>query len=95
MKISKFGKKLATTSGITHLMADPDAFAHAVGDYDTAQGNTAIAADPVRTGKILTISRDMIKPYYLRKAEKTVDLLCEELKAVDFCIHKPERAFFL
>ena len=33
------------------LLADPDAFAHAVGDYDPAQGNTAIAADPVRTGK--------------------------------------------
>jgi len=55
----------------------------------------ALALDMVRTGEILTISRELIQPYYRRKAEQAVDQLWEELDGVDFFIHKPEGAIFL
>jgi valine--pyruvate aminotransferase len=49
----------------------------------------------VRTGEIIDISRDLIKPYYQGKAERAVALFKENLKGLDFHIHKPEGAIFL
>jgi len=49
----------------------------------------------VRTGEIIDISRDFIKPYYQGKAERAVTLFKEKLHGLDFHIHKPEGAIFL
>jgi len=55
----------------------------------------AIAADLVRSGKIIELSRDVIMPFYREKSAEAVERLCEELDGIDFYIHKPEGAFFL
>jgi len=55
----------------------------------------AIATDLVRSGEIIRLSREVIKPFYQGKASMAVEKLCEELEGVDFHIHKPEGAFFL
>lgn len=55
----------------------------------------AIATELVRSGQIVHLSRDIIKPFYQTKADKAVEQLFEQLKGVDFHIHKPEGAFFL
>jgi len=55
----------------------------------------ALATNLVRTGDILRLSRDVIKPFYQEKAAEAVELLFEELDGIDFHIHKPEGAIFL
>ncbi len=55
----------------------------------------ALALPMVRSGEILTLSRDIIRPYYQRKAEQAVAQLRTELDGTDFYIHKPEGALFL
>ena len=49
----------------------------------------------VQSGEIIRVSREMIRPYYERKAQQAVAWLQEELAGLDFFIHKPEGAFFL
>ncbi len=55
----------------------------------------ALAYDMVKTGEIITLSREIIKPFYQKKAQRAVEQLHEELQGVDFHIHKPEGALFL
>ncbi|MHC4088147.1 MAG: valine--pyruvate transaminase [Planctomycetota bacterium] len=50
----------------------------------------AIATNLVRSGEIIRLSREIIKPFYEKKAGEAVEQLCE-----DFHIHKPEGTFFL
>lgn len=55
----------------------------------------ALALDMVRSGDIIRVSHDIIKPHYQRKAEQTVAWLHAALDGTDYFIHKPEGAFFL
>ncbi len=55
----------------------------------------AIATDLVRSGEILRLSQNVIKPFYQTRAEESADLLCRELEGTDFHIHRPEGTFFL
>ncbi len=55
----------------------------------------ALALDLVRSGEIIRVSNEIIKPHYQRKAERTVAWLHAALDGTDYFIHKPEGAFFL
>ena len=55
----------------------------------------AIATDLIRSGEILDLSRDVIKPFYLKKAKAALDFTMKELDGVKFHVHKPQGAFFL
>jgi len=55
----------------------------------------AIGAELIRSGEILRLSRDVIRPYYEAKARRALDLLRRELEGIPFHIHKPEGAIFL
>jgi valine--pyruvate aminotransferase len=55
----------------------------------------AIATNLVRSGEIIRLSRDVIRPFYEKKVSEAVEQLREELDGIDFHIHKPEGAFFL
>ncbi len=55
----------------------------------------AITTDLVRSGKIIDLSRNVIMPFYQKKANLAVEQLLKELDGIDFHIHKPEGAFFL
>jgi valine--pyruvate aminotransferase len=55
----------------------------------------AIATDLVRTGQIITLSRDIIKPFYQQKANAVLELVFKELDGINFYVHKPEGTFFL
>lgn len=55
----------------------------------------ALALEMVRSGEILTLSQNVIKPYYQRKAAFASSLLRNALQGIDFYIHKPEGAIFL
>mgnify|MGYP001820380700 CR=1 FL=1 len=53
-----------------------------------------MALDVVRSGEIIEMSRDLIQPYYMNRAEEAVDWVWEALAGTPFYIHKPEGAFF-
>jgi len=54
-----------------------------------------LAESLVKSGEIISMSKNIIKPHYLRKSELAVNRFKERLEGVDFHIHKPEGAFFL
>ncbi|MCH2207546.1 MAG: valine--pyruvate transaminase [Lentisphaerales bacterium] len=55
----------------------------------------AIASDLVKTGEIMNISRDIIKPYYQSKAEKAIAVIKREFDGLNYAMHKSEGAMFL
>jgi valine--pyruvate aminotransferase len=55
----------------------------------------AIAADLVSTGRIIDLSRDVIRPFYHKKARAVMHQVLDEFDGIDFYVHRPEGAFFL
>ncbi|NCF65442.1 MAG: valine--pyruvate transaminase [Chloroflexi bacterium] len=53
-----------------------------------------LALDMMRTGEIMEISRQLIQPYYEKRAEQAEDWVWEALTGTPFFLHKPEGAFF-
>jgi valine--pyruvate aminotransferase len=97
MSLSKFGLP-ATRTGIViarEEIIELVSEANAVMSLSTPGLGACIATELVRTGEIIRLSRDVIKPYYQEKAEMAVSEICGLLDDVDFHIHKPEGAFFL
>ncbi len=54
-----------------------------------------IAKNLFETGEIINLSRDIIKPFYMEKANAALEHVIKELNGIDFHVHKPEGAFFL
>lgn len=54
-----------------------------------------LTLDLMRSGDILTISRDLIQPYYRRRVAQALDWLDEALAGTPYAIHVPEGAIFL
>jgi valine--pyruvate aminotransferase len=55
----------------------------------------AIVTDLVRSGQIIDLSRNIIRPFYRKKADDALKQVFTELDGVNFHVHKPEGAFFL
>jgi valine--pyruvate aminotransferase len=55
----------------------------------------ALVLDLIKSGEITRISQNIIKPYYLEKADHAVNLVHREFEGLDYYIHKPEGAIFL
>ena len=97
MSLSKLGLPAART-GI--VIANEEIIAmvsqvNAVMSLAPGSMGAAIATNLVRSGEIIRLSQDVIKPFYEKKAGEAVKQLLEELEGIDFHIHKPEGAFFL
>lgn len=97
MSLSKLGLP-ATRTGI--VIANEEVIAmisrvNAIMSLAPGSVGAAIAGDLVRSGEILRISRDIIRPFYQTKATAAVGQLLDEMHGIDFHIHKPEGAFFL
>jgi valine--pyruvate aminotransferase len=97
MSLSKLGLP-ATRTGI--VIANEEVInmvseMNAVMSLAPGSMGAAIATNLVRSGQIIRLSREVIRPFYQAKAERAVTQLCEELAGTDFHIHKPEGAIFL
>jgi len=97
MSLSKLGLPGART-GI--VIANPDVIGavsafNAISSLAPGGVGAALALELIRSGEIIRLSREVIKPYYQQKAEQAVTQLRGELEGVDFYIHKPEGALFL
>ncbi|MHC4104911.1 MAG: aminotransferase class I/II-fold pyridoxal phosphate-dependent enzyme, partial [Planctomycetota bacterium] len=55
----------------------------------------AIATNLVRSGQIINLSHNIIRPFYQKKAKDALEQVFKELDGVNFHVHKPEGAFFL
>ncbi|PMH41459.1 valine--pyruvate transaminase [Vibrio sp. 10N.286.49.B3] len=55
----------------------------------------ALAHHMIQSGDLLTLSEEVIKPFYLQKSQRAVSLLQQAIDDPRFRIHKPEGAIFL
>jgi valine--pyruvate aminotransferase len=49
----------------------------------------------VRSGEVLTLARDVVRPYYQARAQHALQCVREAFTGVDWRVHVPEGAFFL
>lgn len=97
LSLSKLGLP-GTRTGI--VIADPTIIRAITGMnaiLSLAPGNfgAALARDVVKSREILRLSHEVIRPYYQRKSQQTIDWLRAELAGTDFYIHRSEGAIFL
>lgn len=97
LSLSKFGLPAART-GI--VIADASVISamsevNAIMNLATGSFGSLMARDLVESKKILTLSNEVIRPYYLSKAKRARDLLSELLQGIPFSIHKIEGAMFM
>ncbi|MGF1687547.1 valine--pyruvate transaminase [Photobacterium japonica] len=97
MSLSKLGLP-GVRCGIVIAHADIiTAMANMNGVLSLAPGSVgpAIAHQMIKRNDLLPLSENIIKPFYLRKAQQAVDLLQQAMPDPRFRIHKPEGAIFL
>ncbi|MDH4239940.1 MAG: valine--pyruvate transaminase [Phycisphaerae bacterium] len=97
MSLSKLGLPGARTGIVIASEEIIDMISRVNANMNLAPGSlgAAIAANLVRSGEIIRLSREVIRPFYEKKAGEAVQQLREGLDGIDFHIHKPEGAFFL
>jgi len=97
LSLSKLGLPGVRTGIIVAREEIIHAYANANGIVNLACGNIgpAIVTELFRSGEILTLTRDHVTPFYLRRARNTVKAFRKCLGELPYHIHKPEGAFFL
>ncbi|MGI0117634.1 valine--pyruvate transaminase [Zooshikella sp. RANM57] len=68
---------------------------NAIMSLATNSTGSLMAMDMVKDGSILSLSNDIVRPYYQQKAEKATNVLQRALGDHEYYIHKPEGAMFL
>lgn len=53
-----------------------------------------LARDLVTSGRILDVSKDIIRPFYERKSQNALAWLRDSMKGIPYRVHKPEGTFF-
>jgi valine--pyruvate aminotransferase len=97
MSLSKLGLPAARTGIVIGSPAVVKALSAMNAIVSLAPGSmgAALVADLVRTGEIIHLSRDLIRPFYQRKSEQAIQWLREAMGELPCYIHKSEGAFFL
>lgn len=98
LSLSKLGLP-GTRTGIViareEIIEDLSSMTSIIGLANTNVGQ-AIATPLIESGEILSISQDLIRPYYEKRAHHTEQLLNQYLPAdLPWRVHKSEGAFFL
>ncbi len=97
MSLSKFGLPNLRTG----IVVARKEIASAIGDINgvmhLAPGGMGahMALELIRNGDIIKMSKELIQPFYQRKAFQTLEWFREELGDLPYRIHKPEGALFL
>jgi valine--pyruvate aminotransferase len=97
LSLSKLGLPGVRTGIVVAREEITHAFANANGILNLACGNIgpAITLDLFRSGEILRLARERVRPFYQSRAQDAVQAFREQLAGLPFRIHKPEGAFFL
>lgn len=97
MSLSKFGLPNLRTGIVIAKEEIAAAIADINGVLNLAPGGVGskLALEMVRSGEIMQTSKEIIRPFYQRKAYHALDLFEQHLGDVPCKIHKPEGALFL
>ncbi len=98
MSLSKIGLPSSRTGIVVARKEIIDALSAANSIISLATGTLGqnIARPLVESGKILEISREIVRPYYEKKSRETVAYIKERFSStIDYNIHKSEGAIFL
>lgn len=97
LSLSKLGLPGARTGIVVANERIAAAIAGANAILSLAPGNFGafMALEMVRSGEVLRLSREVIRPHYQRKAEAALDAVYAEMAGLNYYVHKPEGAFFL
>jgi len=68
---------------------------NAIVNLTTGGFGAALTVEMIESGEIMTISNEVIRPFYRDKATQAVDWIRRKLAGYDFRIHRPEGAIFL
>ena len=55
----------------------------------------ALVTDLVRSGEIIRLGREVIRPFYQKKMQEALQRIHECFRGTDYHVHKPEGAFFV
>ncbi len=97
MSLSKLGLPAART-GI--VIADEKIIRglsgiNAILNLSTGGFGSMIAMDIVKSGEIITISNEIIRPYYQKKLDNALEAVKDEFSDMECFIHEPEGAMFM
>ena len=97
LSLSKLGLPGARTGIVIANETITSAIASMNAIASLAPGNigAGIALEMARSGELISLGQDVIKPYYHAKAEKALAWFAEAMRDTPYRIHKPEGAFFL
>lgn len=97
MSLSKFGLPSVRTGIMIANEEIINAFSkiNAVINLATGSFGSMLAIDLVKSGEIIQLSNNVIRPFYQRKAEQAVQWFQEAMSDCPWRIHKPEGAMFL
>jgi len=97
LSLSKLGLPGVRTGIVVAREEIIHAFANANGILNLACGNIgpAIVTELFRSGEILSLAREQVRPFYQARAQAALQEFRTRLAGLPFRIHKPEGAFFL
>ena len=97
LSLSKLGLPGARTGIVVANERIAAAMAGANAILSLAPGNFGafMALELMRSGDVLRLSREVIRPHYRRKVEAALDAIHTEMAGLNYYVHKPEGAFFL
>lgn len=93
--------KLGMPGARTGIIVANETIASAIGCMNAvaslAPGNigAGIALDMAKTGDLITVGQNIIRPFYQNKAKKAIHWFAKAMGDTPYRIHKPEGAFFL
>ncbi len=93
--------KLGMPGARTGIVIANEAIIHAITSMNAiaslAPGNigAGIALDMARSGELIRLGQEVVKPYYRAKADNALRWFAEAMGSTPYRIHKPEGAFFL
>ncbi len=97
MSLSKLGLP-GTRTGIviaSHEIIDAITGINAIFNLAGSGLGPQLTTELIKSGEIISLSQNVIKPYYKNRAEQAIDWLSQSLQGCDFHLHKAEGALFL
>jgi len=97
MSLSKLGLPGVRTGIVVARKEVVDMVARVNAVMSLAPGGVgpALITDLVCSGEIIRISRDIIQPFYEKKAAQVLEQIRRCFKGADYHVHRPEGAFFV
>ena len=97
LSLSKFGLPAARTGVVIASEEIIKALSgvNAIMNLATGSFGSLLALDLVKSKEIIRLSNEVVRPYYLEKAQRAEALLRAQLQGLPFALHKVEGAMFL